>query len=108
MMGTMSVLLDELDSDEFIVGDLETSDTELPVAVTDRATAAVEFRSAGSHPDKSPDNHKSGIEAFLYKGDLSKYQHDGTEDLYVRTRCYAPKLQRFTPFVMRMLVRQAQ
>ena len=48
MMGTVSVLVDELDSDEFIVGDLEASDSELPVAVTDQETAAVEFHSSVS------------------------------------------------------------
>jgi len=48
MMGTVSVLVDELDVDEFIVGDLEASDIEQPVAVTDRATAAVKFHTAGT------------------------------------------------------------
>jgi len=97
MMGTVSVMVDELDADEFIVGDLEASDIEQPVAVTDRATDAVEFRTAGTRPDKLPDDHEPGIESFLYKGDPVYDQHDSTEPLYVRTRSYAPKLQRFPP-----------
>ena len=40
MMGTLSVPLDELDTDEFLVDDWET--TELPVPVTDQATATAE------------------------------------------------------------------
>ncbi|MCH7688314.1 MAG: hypothetical protein IH899_16805 [Planctomycetes bacterium] len=97
MMGTLSVLVDELDSDEFIVGDLEASDSEFPVAVTDRETAAVEFRTAGTHPDKLPNNHEPGIESFLYKGDPVNDQHDSTHPLYVRTRSHAPQLQKFPP-----------
>ena len=54
-MGTVSVLVDELDADEFSVDDFEA--TELAVAVTDRATVAVEFRTAGTHPDKFSNDH---------------------------------------------------
>ena len=38
MTATMSVPIDELDADEFIVDDWET--TELPVPITDQATPA--------------------------------------------------------------------
>ena len=98
MMGTLSVLVDELDSDEFIVGDLEASDSEFPVAVTDRETAAGEFCTTGTQPDKLPNNHEPGIESFLYEGDLVNDQHDSTHSLYVRTRNHAPQLH---PFLLR-------
>ena len=93
MTATISLLLDEHDTDEFIVNDWET--TELPVPVTDQATPAAEPPTAASPPENFPNNPEPAIEAFLYKGDPIYDPNDNT--LYVRNRCYAPKLQRFTP-----------
>ena len=95
MMGTISAPVDERDADEFIVDDWET--TELPVPVTDQATPAVEPPATVTPPENSPNNHKPTIEAFLYKGDYPEYEYDGSEPLYVRPRCYAPILQKFSP-----------
>ena len=52
MMGTISVPVDEHDTDEFIVDDWET--TELPVPVTDQATATAEPPATATPPDTRP------------------------------------------------------
>ena len=93
MTATISALLDEPDTNEFLTDDWET--TELPVPVTDQATATAEPPATATPPENSPNNHNPAIEAFLYQGD--PIYDPNAEPLYVRTRCYAPQLQRFTP-----------
>ncbi len=101
MTATISALVDEAHADEFILNHWETDDsetTELPLPVTDQATAAAEPPATATPPENSPSNHNRSIEAFLYKGDLPKYEYDpNAEPLYVRTRCYDPNIQRFIP-----------
>ena len=95
MTATMLAPIAEPHTDEFLADDWET--TELPVPVTDQATAAAEPPATATPPENSPNNPVLGIEAFLYKGDPVYDPHDSTEPLYVRTRCYAPQLHPFLP-----------
>jgi hypothetical protein len=93
MLEMLSVLVDELDVDEFSVDDFET--TELPVPVTDQATATAEPLATVTPPENFPNTRNPGIEAFLYMGD--PIYDPNAEPLYVRPRSYAPKLHPFPP-----------
>ena len=92
MTATISLLLDEPDTNEFIADDWET--TELPVPVTDQATATAEPPATATPPENSPNNHSPAIEALRWVGDLPKYEYDpNAEPLYVRTRPPAARAQ---------------
>ena len=93
MPATLSALLDEPNTNEFIADDWET--TELPVPVTDQATPAAEPPATATPPETSPNNRNPEIEALLYISDYPEYEYDSTAPYYVRTRCYSPQLQRY-------------
>ena len=88
MTATISALLDEPNTNEFLTDDWET---------TDQATATAEPPATATPPENSPNNPKPGIEAFLYINEYPEYQLDGSKSYYVRNRCHAPQLQRFSP-----------
>ena len=95
MTAPASAPIDEPNTDKFIVDDWET--TELPVPVTDQATATAEPPATATPPENSPNNRKPASEAYLYIDEYPEYEYDGSEQYYVTPRCYAPQLQRFTP-----------
>ncbi len=97
MTATASVLVDEPIVDEIIMSEFEPKTTDIPIAVTDRGTAASESHSPVQRADNVSNDHEAGIQPYLYVSDSANDEHRSSEPLYVRPRCYAAQLARFLP-----------